>query len=123
MKAPGEKDVVVTGLGCVTPIGHDLQSFWRGLLDGRDGAAEVTSFDASLFRTQIGCEVRGWRAPRWHRREARQVDRASDLALAATREALAQAGLADDAETLATAALSVGTTMGAPTGGVYLSSG
>ncbi len=114
MKAPGEKDVVVTGLGCVTPIGHDLENFWRALLEGRDGAAEVTSFDATPFRTQVGCEVRDWTAPTWHRREPQRVDRASDLALAAAREALAQAGL-DGPDALTATALSIGTTMGAPT--------
>jgi 3-oxoacyl-[acyl-carrier-protein] synthase II len=110
--------VVVTGLGCVTPIGLDVPSAWRALLAGESGAAPVASFDTSAFRTTVGCEVKGFAPPAWTRQPADIVDRASDLALAATREALASAGLEGtsgvDAATLERAALCIGTTMGAP---------
>lgn len=113
--------VVVTGLGCVTPIGLDVPSAWRALLAGESGAAPVTSFDTGAFRTCVGCEVKGFTPPTWTRQPADVVDRASNLALAATREALANAGLDgaggiknNDAATLERTALCIGTTMGAP---------
>ena len=55
------KRVVVTGLGAVTPIGNDVQSFWQGLVNGTSGAADITKFDATNFKTQFACEVKGLR--------------------------------------------------------------
>ncbi|MBI4601633.1 MAG: beta-ketoacyl-[acyl-carrier-protein] synthase family protein [Planctomycetes bacterium] len=109
-KAAAAKAVVVTGLGCVTPIGNCVASFWRSLLEGRSGAAPIASFATSPYKTSIGCEVKGFEAPapnggRW--------GRATDLAIAAAGEALRHAGIDPRAEG-PRMGVSVGTTMGEP---------
>ncbi len=95
---------MITGLGVVSPVGVDVESFWAALLSGQTGAAEVESFDVSPFPTQIGCEVRGLELAA---RGEPRPGRTALLAVAAGRQALAQAGLAG-----AGVALSIGTTMG-----------
>ncbi|MCB0262853.1 MAG: beta-ketoacyl-[acyl-carrier-protein] synthase II, partial [Calditrichaeota bacterium] len=54
------KRVVVTGMGALTPIGNDLQTFWKNLTAGVSGAAPITHFDASQFRTQFACELKNF---------------------------------------------------------------
>jgi len=104
-----DQDIVVTGLGCVTPIGNDVPSFWESLLRGSSGAAGITSFDTSPYRTGVGCEVKGLEPDG-------STPRASQLAALAAREALENAGLLVGG--LASLpgggrlAVSVGTTMG-----------
>jgi 3-oxoacyl-[acyl-carrier-protein] synthase II len=87
-------DPVVTGLGALTPLGLDTPSTWRGLLDGRSGIGPVTHFDASALSTRIAGEVRGFDplALLGAKRE-RRTARFSQLAIAAAREAVADAGL------------------------------
>ncbi len=94
---------MITGLGVVSPVGVDVESFWAALLSGQTGAAEVESFDVSPFPTRIGCEVRGLELAA---RGEPRPGRTALLAVAAGRQALAQAGLAG-----AGVALSIGTTM------------
>ena len=53
------KRVVVTGLGAVTPVGNSVEETWKNLLDGVSGAAPITQFDCSKFKTQFACEVKG----------------------------------------------------------------
>jgi 3-oxoacyl-[acyl-carrier-protein] synthase II len=106
------RSVVITGLGCVTPIGLDVPSFWRSLLAGISGAAPIQAFDTAPYRTNIGCEVKNFRPA-----EAGS-GRATSLALAAAREALGCAGLEAGAASPSSvrgwgnAAVSLGTTMG-----------
>ena len=54
------KRVVVTGIGAITPIGNTVEEYWNALIDGRSGAAPITQFDASLFKTQFACEVKNY---------------------------------------------------------------
>lgn len=54
------KRVVVTGLGAITPLGNNVQDFWNNLVSGKSGAATITRFDASKFKTQFACEVKGF---------------------------------------------------------------
>ena len=54
------KRVVVTGMGALTPIGNNLESYWKGLVEGKRGAAKITHFDANLFKTQFACEDKGF---------------------------------------------------------------
>jgi len=69
------KRVVVTGIGAITPLGNDARSYWEGLLAGKSGAAPITRFDASLFKTQFACEVKGFDAEGFiDRKEARKMD-------------------------------------------------
>ncbi|MEQ8907900.1 MAG: beta-ketoacyl-ACP synthase II [Vicingaceae bacterium] len=84
------KRVVVTGIGAITPLGNSLDDYWKALLDGVSGAAPITHFDASKFKTQFACEVKDY-DPNDHfdRKEARKLDLFSQYALIATDEAIA----------------------------------
>ena len=86
--------VVVTGLGALTPIGNTLSSYWEGLLSGTSGAAPITYFDPTLFKTQFACELKNF-DPLDHldRKEARKYDRFAQYALVSVAEALEDAAL------------------------------
>jgi len=86
--------VVVTGLGALTPLGNSLQDYWSGLVQGRSGAAPITRFDASKFRTQFAAEVKGF-DPENHmdRKEARKMDPYTQYAMVTAEEAFNDAGL------------------------------
>ena len=86
--------VVVTGLGALTPIGNTLSAFWEGLLAGTSGAAEITYFDPSLFKTQFACELKNF-DPLDHldRKEVRKYDRFAQYALVSVAEAIEDAEL------------------------------
>lgn len=86
--------VVITGLGALTPIGNTLSAFWEGLLSGTSGAAPITYFDPSKFKTQFACEVKNF-DPRDHmdRKEARKLDRFAQFAMTSTQEAIEDSGL------------------------------
>ncbi|KWX07484.1 3-oxoacyl-ACP synthase [Hydrogenibacillus schlegelii] len=86
--------VVITGLGVVTPIGNDVETFWNNLVAGRSGVGPITAFDASDFPTRIAAEVKGFDPEAYmDKKEARRVDRFIQFAGAATRMALEGAGL------------------------------
>ncbi len=86
--------VVVTGMGAITPLGLDVPSFWEGLKSGRNGVATITSFDPSGQPVRFAAEVKGFVAENYmERKEARRMDRFTQFAIAATREALASSGL------------------------------
>jgi 3-oxoacyl-[acyl-carrier-protein] synthase II len=86
--------VVVTGLGALTPIGNTLPAYWEGLLSGTSGAAPITYFDASLFKTKFACELKGYDPlDHFDRKEARKIDRFAQYAIVATDEALQDSGL------------------------------
>lgn len=86
--------VVITGLGALTPIGNTLPEYWEGLLTGTSGAAPITLFDASGFKTQFACEVKGFDPMEFmDRKEARKCDRFTQFALVSTDEAIADSGL------------------------------
>ena len=88
------KRVVITGVGCVCPVGNDPTSAWENILAGKSGVKPVTFFDTSQFKTQIAAEVKDFDAKALlGRREARRYDRVSQLALVATQQAVEQAGL------------------------------
>jgi 3-oxoacyl-[acyl-carrier-protein] synthase II len=85
--------IVVTGIGLVTPIGSGNQGVWEGFLNGRSGFAPVQSFDSSAFNVHVGAEVRDFEpAPYVRRQDPSRLGRASQLAVAAARMALADAG-------------------------------
>ncbi len=88
------KRVVVTGLGCISPLGNDVPSTWQAILSGTSGVGPITHFDASEFKTQFAAEVKVF-DPDEHlgRRDARRMDRFTQFALVATKEALDAAGL------------------------------
>lgn len=86
--------VVVTGLGALTPIGNTLQAYWDGLSNGVSGAAPITQFDASKFKTQFACEVKNFDPTEFiDKKEARRMDRFTQFAIVTTDEAIKDAGL------------------------------
>jgi len=88
--------VVVTGLGALTPIGNTVSEYWNGLVQGTSGAAPITRFDASKFRTRFAAELKGF-DPEQHfdRKEARKMDPFAQYAMVACEEALRDSGLLD----------------------------
>lgn len=91
------KRVVITGIGALTPIGNTVEDYWQGLLNGVSGAAPITLFDASKFKTRFACELKNFEAVQYlDRKEARKIDRYCQLALIASDEAVKQAGINKD---------------------------
>jgi 3-oxoacyl-[acyl-carrier-protein] synthase II len=85
---------VITGLGAITPLGLSVKEFWEGLVAGRSGVTRITQFDASALPCQIAGEVKGFEAKNYMDfKEARRMSRCSQFALAAAKEAMADAGL------------------------------
>lgn len=91
------KRVVVTGIGALTPLGNSLEAYWQGLIAGKSGAAPITLFDASKFKTRFACELKGYDPLNYFdRKDARKLDRYCQLALAASDEAMRHAGLSSE---------------------------
>lgn len=85
--------VVVTGLGALTPIGNTVEEYWNGLINGKSGAAPITYFDTTNFKTKFACEVKGFNAQDFiDRKEARKMDRYAQYAVVASDEAVKDAG-------------------------------
>ncbi len=88
------KRVVVTGIGALTPIGNTKDEFWKGLSSGVSGAAPITHFDASLFKTQFACELKNFDVEQFiDRKEARKMDPFTQYAMVAAAEAMEDSGL------------------------------
>jgi 3-oxoacyl-[acyl-carrier-protein] synthase II len=88
--------VVVTGMGALTPIGNDLESYWNGLISGTSGCANITHFDASNFKTKFACELKGFDpADHFEKKEFRRYDRFSQYGIVAANEAINDSKLID----------------------------
>jgi len=88
------KRVVVTGIGALTPIGNNLDEYWNALLNGVSGAAPITQFDATKFRTRFACEIKNFEPTQFlDKKEARKLDRFTQLALVVSDQAMLDAGL------------------------------
>ncbi len=88
--------VVVTGMGALTPIGNDLDSYWNGLISGTSGCANITHFDASNFKTKFACELKGFDpADHFEKKEFRRYDRFSQYGIVAASEAINDSKLID----------------------------
>ena len=91
------KRIVVTGIGAITPIGNSLDAYWDSLINGVSGADMITQFDASKFKTRFACEIKGFDANDFmDRKEARKLDRFAQIALVASDQAVADAGITVD---------------------------
>jgi 3-oxoacyl-[acyl-carrier-protein] synthase II len=91
------KRVVVTGLGAITPIGNTIDEYWKGLVNGVSGADMITLFDASKFKTKFACEIKGFDATAFlEKKEARKIDRFTQIALVASDQAVKDAGITND---------------------------
>ncbi|MBN2385991.1 MAG: beta-ketoacyl-ACP synthase II [Anaerolineales bacterium] len=110
------KRVVVTGLGCISPLALNWPETWQALVAGRSGVTSITQFDASQFKTKIAAEVKGFDPNAlFGPREARRMDRVTQFALACAGEAIQQAGL--DPEQIARDR--VGVVIGTGIGGIH----
>ncbi len=88
------KRVVITGLGGITPLGNNVQDFWTNLVAGVSGAATITHFDASKFKTRFACEVKGFNPEEYFdKKEARKLDPFCHYGIAAAVQAVGDAGL------------------------------
>src|ERR1700733_905126 len=87
------KRVVVTGLGAITPLGNDVQTYWENLLKGVSGACPITKFNAEKFRTKFACEVKDF-SPELYidKKEIKRIDLFTQYALAASTQAVEDAG-------------------------------
>jgi 3-oxoacyl-[acyl-carrier-protein] synthase II len=86
--------VVITGLGALTPIGNTLEEYWNGLAAGKSGAAPITHFDATKFKTRFACEVKNFKVENFiERKEARKMDPFTQYAMVVADEALKDSGL------------------------------
>lgn len=107
------KRVVVTGLGCVSPLGNNVKDTWDALLAGKSGAAPIASFDAAVHKTKFAAEVKGFDAAAlFGAREARKMDRFTQFATASALEALDQSGLKIDASNCDRTGVLIGTGIG-----------
>lgn len=90
------KRVVVTGIGALTPIGNTFSEYWEALLKGVSGAAPITLFDASKFKTQFACELKGFDPlNHFERKEARKMDRCGQIGIVSAREAVEHSKILD----------------------------
>lgn len=111
----GRRRVVVTGVGMVTPLGNDPESTWSSLVAGESGAAPITHFDSSGYAVHFACELKGFDPTVWiDRKQARRMDRFSQLALSAARMAEADSGIS-----VAAAPERVGAAVATGIGGLY----
>jgi len=91
------KRVVVTGLGALTPLGNDIPTYWDGLVNGVSGAGFIKQFDVTKFKTKFACELKDFNPENYfERKEARKLDRFSQIALVAADEAVRAARLTED---------------------------
>jgi 3-oxoacyl-[acyl-carrier-protein] synthase II len=96
----GRKRVVITGVGAVTPLGNDAETFWENLVAGQSGAGPITAFDSSEFAVHFACELKEFDPTTWiDRRKARRMDRFAQMILAAARMAEQDSGIEIEAET------------------------
>ena len=108
-----KRRVVVTGLGAVTPIGNTVEEFWKGIRKGKVGIGPITKFDVSGYKVQIAAEVKGFQAKDYMDfKAAKRMELFSQYAVAAAKEAFADAGLDMDRENAYRAGVIVGSGIG-----------
>src|ERR1044071_8636074 len=91
------KRVVVTGMGALTPLGNTITEYWENLRNGVSGCDFITLFDASKFKTRFACEIKGFDPVAYlDRKEARKLDRFTQTAIAASDQAVNDAGIDRD---------------------------
>ncbi len=107
------KRVVVTGLGCISPLGNNVSDTWSSLLAGKSGAGPITRFDATKYKTRFAAEVKGFDPIAFlGARDAHKFDRYAQLAMVAAQEALTQSGLTIDDSNRDRVGILIGTGIG-----------
>ena len=110
-----ERRVVITGLGAITPIGNNVNDFWKSIKEGKCGIDKITSFDTTNFKVKLAAEVKGYNSEDYFdRREAKRLDRYSQYAIIAAREAWKDSGLDKEKEDMER----VGVILGSGIGGI-----
>lgn len=110
-----ERRVVITGLGAITPIGNNAQEFWKGIKEGRCGIDEITAFDTTNFKVKLAAEIKNYNPENYFdKKESKRLDKFSQYAIIASREAWKDSKLDKDVEDME----KVGITLGSGIGGV-----
>ena len=108
-----ERRVVITGLGAITPLGNNVEEFWKGIKEGKCGIDQITKFDASEFKVKLAAEVKGYNPEDYFdRREAKRLDLFSQYAMVASREAWKDSGLDKEKENMERVGVVVGSGIG-----------
>ena len=108
-----ERRVVITGLGAITPIGNNTKEFWEGIKKGTCGIDEITRFDTSTFKVKLAAEVKGYNPEEYFdRRESKRLDKYSQYAIVASREAWKDSGLDREKENMERVGVVVGSGIG-----------
>ena len=107
------KRVVITGLGAITPLGNNVEEFWKGIKDGKCGIDYITKFDTTDFKVKLAAEVKDYNPEDYFdRREARRLDKFSQYAMIASREAWKDSGLDKEKENMEKVGVVVGSGIG-----------
>ena len=107
------KRVVITGLGAITPLGNNVDEFWKGIKDGKCGIDYITKFDTTDFKVKLAAEVKGYNAEDYFdRREAKRLDEFSQYAMIASREAWKDSGLDKEKENMERVGIVIGSGIG-----------
>lgn len=105
--------IVVTGIGCLSPIGHGVSNFWQALLDGKNGVGRISSFDPSDLTTQIAAEIHDFNPDDYmNKKEAKRMDRVLQFAVAAAKLALDDSGLTVNESNCYDVGVSIGSGIG-----------
>ena len=108
-----ERRVVITGLGAVTPIGNNTNDFWEGIKEGKCGIDEITRFDITNFKVKLAAELKDFNAEDYFdRKEAKRLDRFSQYAIVAAREAWKDSGLDKETENMERVGIIIGSGIG-----------
>ena len=108
-----ERRVVITGLGALTPIGNNAEEFWNGIKEGKCGVDEIKSFDVTNFKVKLAAELKDFNAEDYFdRREAKRLDRFSQYAMVAAREAWNDSGLDKETENMERVGIIIGSGIG-----------
>ena len=108
-----ERRVVITGLGAITPIGNNAKEFWQGIKDGKCGIDKITKFDTTDFKVKLAAEVKGYNPEDYFdKREANRLDKFSQYAMIAAREAWEDSGLNKETENMEQVGVIIGTGIG-----------
>ena len=108
-----ERRVVITGLGAITPIGNNVQEFWKGIKEGKCGVDNITQFDATNFKVKLAAEVKGYDPEDYfEKREANRLDKFSQYAMIAAREAWKDSNLDKETENMERVGIIIGSGIG-----------
>ena len=108
-----ERRVVITGLGAITPIGNNVQEFWKGIKEGKCGIDNITQFDATNFKVKLAAEVKGYNPEDYfEKREANRLDKFSQYAMIAAREAWKDSNLDKETENMERVGIIIGSGIG-----------